>query len=73
MKKTYRVMLPIQVGEFTFQYGEEVDLDADQARAYAHAIAPLTAEDTLARDNARIQADQAALAADQARLKPRGK
>ena len=38
MQERYRVTLPIDIGGRIYQFGETVELDAETAAAYAHAL-----------------------------------
>jgi hypothetical protein len=38
MKEKYRVLLPIAVGEAVYHYDQVVELDAETAKAYSHAL-----------------------------------
>jgi len=44
MTRTYRVTLPIQINGRIFNFGETVELELDQALAYAHALIALETE-----------------------------
>jgi hypothetical protein len=48
--KRYRVTLPIDVGGTIYHPGAAVDLDAETAAAYAHALEPVK-EETNARNS----------------------
>lgn len=38
MKKQFRVLLPVEIGEQIYGFGQVVELDVATAKAYAHAL-----------------------------------
>lgn len=43
--KRYRVLLPIDVGGRIYQFGEEIELELDEAVKYSHALIAVAEED----------------------------